>query len=129
MASGAKQLLGGLFAAVSLALVMSLLLAPVAGAATFSAHGSVRQVWAVGARPGERLALLNPRGRVVAVRVAGPLGGVVFRGVAAGRGYRVAVRAAADTSVRGSVSARLPVLPDRSAPPSTAIYRQRIPRS
>jgi uncharacterized protein len=116
MASGAKQLLGGLVAAVALVLFV----APAAWG--FSAHGSVRQVYVVGARPGERLTLVGTRGRTVAVRIAGPLGGVVFRGVAPGRGYRVRSAGAPRTPT-------LTVLPDRSAPPSTRIYRQRIPRS
>src|SRR6185437_15275896 len=111
MASGARQLLGGLVAAVALALFV----APSAWGLT--AHGSVRQVYVVGARPGERLTLLGARGRVVSRRVAGSLGGAVFRGVAPGSGYRV------------GNSPRVTVLPDRSAPPSTRIYRQRIPRS
>jgi uncharacterized protein len=118
MASGAKQLMGGLIAAVALAM----LLAPSARA--FTAHGSVRQVYVLGARPGERLMLVGRRGRTVSVRRAGPLGGAVFRGVAPGSGYRV--------RPVGSGAPRTPtltVLPDRSAPPSTRIYRQRIPRS
>jgi uncharacterized protein len=116
MASGAKQLLGGLIAAVALAL----LAAPSAMAIT--AHGSVRQVYVVGARPGERLTLVGRRGQTVAVRRAGPLGGAVFRGVAPGSGYRLQETGAPRTPT-------LTVLPDRSAPPNTRLYRQRIPRS
>ncbi|MBV9605132.1 MAG: hypothetical protein JO027_08495, partial [Solirubrobacterales bacterium] len=118
MASGAKQLLGGLVAAVALALFA----APAALA--FTAHGSVGQVWALGAHPGERLALLDARGRVVSVRAAGPLGGLVFRGLAPGAGYRVR-----DLGSGAPPTPTLTVLPDRSAPPSTSIYRQRLVRS
>ena len=75
--------MGGLVAAVALALFV----APSAWGLT--AHGSVRQVYVVGARPGERLTLLGARGRAVSRRVAGSLGGAVFRGVAPGSGYRV----------------------------------------
>ena len=127
MARGAKQLMGGLIAGVALALFA----APSAVAIT--AHGSVRQAYVVGARPGERLALVSRRGHTVAVRRAGPLGGAVFRGVAPGSGYRV--RPVGSLGAVGSVRAGAPrtptltVLPDRSAPPSTRIYRQRIPRS
>jgi predicted acyl esterase len=110
MARGAKQLLGGLVAAVALALAVA---APAAG---MSVHGSVRQVYVLGARPGQRVTLENRRGHAVSKRTAGPLGGVVFRGVAPGRGYRV------------GTSPAVTVLPDRSAPPSTRIYHQRIPR-
>jgi len=118
MPSGAKQLMGRLLAVVVLAMV-----APAAAAAAIQAHGSVEQVYLVGARPGARVTLVNPRGRAIATDVAGSLGGVVFRGVAPGSGYRVS--AAGD----GTTSGPLTVLPDRSAPPSTRIYDQRIPRS
>jgi uncharacterized protein len=121
MASGARQLLGGLVAAVALAL----LAAP--SAAAFTAHGSVRQVYVLGARPGERLTLLGRRGRTVSVRTAGPLGGAVFRGVAPGSGYRV--RGAGPPGSGAPATPTLTVLPDRSAPPSARIYRQRIVRS
>src|SRR6516165_3047310 len=115
MLGGAKRLLGGLLAVVVLALP-----AP-AFPAALSAHGSVQQVWVVGGSPGERLALSNARGRTVAVQAGGPLGGVIFRGVAPGRGYRV--RAASGGSGNWGVSGGGPrtptvtVLPDRSAPP------------
>ena len=121
MLGGAKRLLGGLLAVVVLALP-----AP-AFAATLSAHASVQQVWVVGASPGERLALSNARGRTVAVQAAGPLGGVIFRGVAPGRGYRV--RGVDGGSGSGPPTPTMTVLPDRSAPPSTRIYNQRIPAS
>jgi uncharacterized protein len=111
MAHGARQLLGGLIVAGLLALFA------VPAAAAITAHGSVRQVYVLGARPGERVTLDNRHGRAVSTRRAGPLGGVVFRGVAPGRGYRV------------GRSPAVTVLPDRSAPPSTRIYRERIPRS
>ncbi|HZE05441.1 MAG TPA: CocE/NonD family hydrolase, partial [Solirubrobacteraceae bacterium] len=121
MASGAKQLLGGLVAAAWIALIV----AP--SAMAIAVHGSVRQVYVLGASPGRRVTLENRRGRAVAERVAGPLGGVVFRAVAPGPGYRVRVGGA--TTGRGPVSPAVTVLPDRSGPPSTRIYRQRIVRS
>ena len=126
MASGAKQLFAGVLAVVALAV----LAAPGrAGAAAMSVHGSVEQVYVVGARPGERLALVNRRGRVLAVRPAGPLGGVIFRGVTAGNGYRVAPPAGRGSSGWGPISPSVTVFPDRPAPPSTRIYRQRLPRA
>ena len=120
MVSGAKQLMGGLVAA---ALVTLMAVPGTAGAASLTAHGSVQQVDVVGARAGDRLTLLSAHGRAVARQRAGPLGGAVFRGVAPGRGYRV---------VAGTNAPRTPtltVLPDRSAPPTTRIYDQRIPAS
>jgi predicted acyl esterase len=118
MASGAKQLLGGLIAAVALALFVT----PSAFAIT--AHGSVRQVYVLGAHPGERLTLFSRRGRRVSTRAAGALGGAVFRGVAPGPGYRVR-----PTGGGAPATPTLTVLPDRSAPASARIYHQRIPRS
>lgn len=118
MASGAKRLLGGLVAVA----VLALLVPSAAAADGLSAHGSVRQVYVLGARPGERLTLLDRRGRAISVQAAGPLGGGLFRGVSPGSGYRV-------SAAGGTLSAPLTVMPDRSAPPSTRIYDQRIPRS
>src|ERR1700749_4095443 len=118
MVSGAKQLMGGL---VPAALVTLTALPGTAGAASLSAHGSVRQVYVVGARAGERLTLLNRRGRAVSVQRAGPLGGAVFRNVSPGPGYRVRGRAPATPTIT--------VLPDRPAPPSPRIYRQHLPAS
>jgi predicted acyl esterase len=103
------------------------LVAPAAAAAgtpALSAHGSVQQVYVLGASPGERLSLLDRRGRAVLGAVAGPLGGAIFRGVAPGSGYSVRpVAGGAPTSPT------VTVLPDRSAPPSARTYHQRIPSS
>ncbi|HZE04117.1 MAG TPA: CocE/NonD family hydrolase, partial [Solirubrobacteraceae bacterium] len=84
-----------------------------------AAHGSVDQVYATGLRPRAAVMLLNRHGTVVARRRADGLGGVVFRSIRPGRGYRV--------SAPGKLSRSLTVLPDRSAPPSTRIYAQRLP--
>ncbi len=97
--------------------------ATAAAATRLVAGGSVQQVYVTGARPGERLALVNRRDATVAELPAGALGGQVFRGVKPGPGYRV--RPAAG----GTASRAVTVLPDRSAPPSTKIYDQHIPSS
>ena len=78
-------------------------------------------MYVTGAHPGERLALVNRRGATVATLKAGALGGLIFRGVKPGPGYRV--RPAGG----GAASAAVTVLTARSAPPSTKIYDQRIP--
>ena len=83
------------------------------------AHGSVQQVYAVGLKPHATVSLLNRRGRTVAAQKADALGGIVFRNVAPGRGYRL--RAGARRS------AAVTVMPDRSAPPSTKVYGQKLP--
>jgi predicted acyl esterase len=90
-------------------------------AAHLAAGGSVQQVYVTGARPGERVALVNRRGATVSVLPAGSLGGLIFRGVKPGSGYRV--RPAAG----GAASRAVTVLPDRSAPPNPNIYDQRVP--
>ena len=51
----------------------------------------------------------------------GSLGGVVFRRVPAGKGYRV-------RSADGSLSARVNVMTSKPAPKSTAIYDQTLPQ-
>ncbi len=109
-----------LLAAV-IALALAAVGAQVAQAAGLSAHGSAEQVYATGLQSGRSVSLLNPRGKVVASQKADSLGGVVFRAVRPGRGYRV--------RQGGARSSRVTVFSDRSAPPSNRIYDQRIPTS
>jgi uncharacterized protein len=100
--------------AVVLAALASLL-APAAAAAALHVRGSVEQVQVTGAKARQRLALADRSGRRVTVQRAGALGAAVFRDVAQGAGYRV--------DGAGPVT----VLPNRSAPLRTKLYRQRIP--
>ena len=86
---------------------------------SFSAHGSVEQVYATGLRGGTLAGLWNRRGVRVASKRADSLGGALFRGVSPGSGYRV--------RAGGRVSAPLTVIPATSDPPSTRIYDQRLP--
>ncbi|HWE10931.1 MAG TPA: CocE/NonD family hydrolase [Solirubrobacteraceae bacterium] len=90
-------------------------------AATLSAHGSVEQVYVTGLRAGERMSLLNRRGRTVATQRADSLGGLLFRNVPPGGGYRVR------RFPRRAESAPVTVLSTRPAPPSTGVYNQTIP--
>jgi uncharacterized protein len=91
-----------------------------AGAANaLAVHGSVNQVYVTGAQSGTSLTLLRKGDRVSRKRV-GELGGVVFRRVAAGKGYRVR---AAD----GSLSVKVGVMRDRAAPKDPSIYDQTLP--
>jgi uncharacterized protein len=90
-------------------------------AEAFDAHGSARQVYATGLAPGARATLTRPDGRKRATKRANPLGGVVFRNVKPGSGYRV--------RAGGERSGRLAVISNRSAPPSTGVYDQTIPSS
>jgi uncharacterized protein len=113
---------------VCVAVVVAALAAPAAGAAAsgapaFSAHGSVEQVYVTGLGPGARMSLLNRAGRRIATKRADSLGGLLFRNVRPGTGYRVRM------STGGAESGPLTVLSARPQPPSTGIYNQQIPSS
>jgi hypothetical protein len=97
-------------------------LAPSAASAVngLSVHGSVNQVYVTGAKPGTSLRLIDRKGKKVSSKPVGSLGGVIFRRVPAGKGYRVR---AAD----GSRSARIGVMSDRAAPKDPSIYNQSLP--
>ena len=77
----------------------------------FEARGSVEQVYATGLPAGAQVSLYDGEGQEVATKSADGLGGVLFREVSPGDGYRVA-------SV-GAESPPLQVLTTQSAPPST----------
>jgi hypothetical protein len=104
-------------------LLAGALLALGAGAAQarLAARGSANQVYATGLARGRVVSLIDPRGRVVQRRRPDSLGGIVFRLVRAGTGYRV--------RQNGVRSGKLTVFSGRPAPPSTKVYRQRIPTS
>src|SRR4051794_11297411 len=92
-----------------------------AQAAPFSAPGSVGQGYVTGLGAGAKASLLDRRGKQVAAGSAAALGGLLFRGVKSGGGYRV--------SSGGAKSDALTVLTTRAAPPSTDFYGQSIPSS
>jgi uncharacterized protein len=94
----------------------------IARGASFDVHGSVGQVYVLGLRPGERMALVGRRGRTIAKHAADSLGGLLFRGLPPGSGYRVR------PLPRGRLSGPVTVISARPAPPSTSIYdKQSIP--
>jgi predicted acyl esterase len=113
----------GLWMAVGCGLVA--LLSPGSAGAVeappFDAHGSVEQVYATGLVAGAAVSLYDGEGHEVATKGADELGGVLFREVTPGSGYRVASE--------GAESPPLQVLTTQSAPPSTDIYNQSIPSS
>ena len=109
--------------AIAVAVPLALLLAAISpsgasGANSLSVHGSVNQVYVTGAQPGTSLRLVR-KGKVVSKKPVGTLGGVVFRRVSTGKGYRVR---AAD----GSLSRRIAVMSARP-PKNTSIYNQALP--
>jgi predicted acyl esterase len=112
----------GAFAAGVVA-VLACTTATAAAAPSFSAHGSAEQVYATGLQPGAKMQLVNGAGKVVATQKASSLGGLLFRDVKPGSGYRV--RAVGG----GEESDALTVLTDAPAPPSADIYNQTLPSS
>ena len=69
------------------------------------------------------MSLLNRAGQTVATKRADAQGGLLFRNVKPGAGYRVR------PAEEGATSEPLTVLSTRSAPPSTDVYNQKIPSS
>src|SRR3954470_9046020 len=112
-----------LFVALSIgALTCMLISAAGAGAQhTFTAPGSGEQVYVTGLAPSEQMSLLNGAGATVATQQADSLGGLLFRNVTPGSGYRVRPPAG------GTESGPLTVLSTQPAPPSTDVYSQSIP--
>jgi uncharacterized protein len=106
---------------IAAAAATAMLLAPAGASAAISAHGSVSQVYVTGGTPGDTLTLLNKKNKRVARQPVGSLGGVVFRRVARGKGYKVR---AGDGTVSGPVT----VMADKNAPPTTDIYNQTLPQ-
>src|ERR1700744_6124723 len=92
--------------------------AQAAGTTALVAHGSVQQAYATGLAPRAAATLLRHGARVTTRRADGQ-GGVLFRGVAPGGGYRI--RSGARRS------GPLTVMTGRDAPPSTKLYEQSIP--
>ena len=109
---------------VLVASLLALLLATATAVAApaFDARGSVEQVYVTGGTPAAKLTLVNGAGRKLATRPVNSLGGLLFRDVPPGSGYRV--RPAAG----GEASGPLTVLSKNPAPPSTSIYNQPIPK-
>ncbi|HEY2480078.1 MAG TPA: CocE/NonD family hydrolase, partial [Solirubrobacterales bacterium] len=111
----------------ALALVLLLLISPIPGKAgaaepapAFQVQGSVEQVYATELAPGANVTLYDAQGQVVEAKEADELGGVLFREVTPGNGYRIGVGSG------GPESEALTVLTQRSAPPNTSIYDQSI---
>jgi uncharacterized protein len=91
---------------------------PQAKAAPFTAAGSARQVYATGVKAGAKVALFNSAGKQIATNTATPEGGVLFRNVKPGSGYRVKVLPS------GPKSAALTVHTNASAPWDPKVYNQ-----
>jgi predicted acyl esterase len=95
-----------------------------AGAAqAYDAHGSVEQVYVTGLAPGAGMTLFDSHRKKVQSQKADAEGGLLFRGVRPGSGYRVRL------ATGGPKSGPLTVISNRPAPPSQSVYDQTIPSS
>jgi hypothetical protein len=112
------RVLGCVVAVLAIALVPA---SAVAAGPAFTARGSAEQVDVTGLGAGARASLLSRTGHTVATKRADSLGGLLFRNVRPGTGYRVLAG--------GSRSGPLRVLSNASAPPNPSIYNQTIPTS
>jgi uncharacterized protein len=110
---------GGRLSLAVVALLLTLSFGAAAAEASFSAHGSARQVYVTGLEPKARVSLHDAASHRVARRRASSLGGVLFRNVKPGKGYRV--------RSGGSRSGPLTVISERPKPPSTKVYDQALP--
>jgi uncharacterized protein len=95
----------------------------VASASAFSAKGSVEQVYVTGLTPSAQVSLLRSNGETVSTQTADSLGGLLFRGVAPGRRYRV--RSSSTSEQSGPIT----VHTQAAAPWDPGIYKQSIPDS
>jgi hypothetical protein len=121
--------------AISMAAVIALGLTATAGtspasasaatapAPTFSAHGSAEQVYVTGLAPSAQMSLVTSGGKTLYTQHADSLGGLLFRNVPPGSGYRVRLYP------NGAESGPLTVQSTRPAPWDPGIYNQTIPDS
>jgi predicted acyl esterase len=96
-------------------------LAASAQPATFTATGSVDQVYVTGLPARAQASLISSSGATLSTQTADSLGGLLFRGVAPGSGYQV--QSVADGSESGPVT----VYSAAAAPWDPSIYDQSIP--
>ena len=109
-------------AALIAVLVLGLLNAAGASAqASFSAHGSAEQVYVTGLSANARMSLLRSNGTTLYTQRADSLGGLLFRSVPPGSGYRVRA------SSGGAESGPITVHSNAAAPWDPDVYNQSIP--
>jgi predicted acyl esterase len=107
--------------AAAIAALAAVAMAPASAGAAVNAGGSVNQVYVTGANPGEKLRLLDRKGKRVSVKAVSSLGAAIFRRIDAGKDYRV-------KEADGTLSVPVDVMNARNAPPkNTQIYNQTIP--
>ena len=92
-----------------------------AGASAFEASGSAKQVDVTGLPPNAQASLLKPNGTVVATKNANSNGGLLFREVAPGPGYKVRLNS------NGELSGKVTVHSNAATPWDPSVYDQSIP--
>src|SRR4051812_28673227 len=88
---------------------------------TWKAAGSAKQVYVTGLPPSARMSLIGSGGKTLKTQQADPEGGLLFRNVAPGTGYRV--RRVSD----GQQSGPITVHSNQAAPWDPGVYNQSIP--
>jgi hypothetical protein len=101
-------------------LIVALIPVAASAATKWSAHGSAEQVYVIGLKAHARMSLLNSRGRTVQTKKADSQGGLLFRTVKPGKGYRVKL------DPRGPKSGKLTVHSDAAKPWDPSVYNQTI---
>jgi uncharacterized protein len=106
---------------ISTLVALAVCVVAAASASAFTAQGSAKQVYVTGLDPNAQTSLLNSKGKTVYTQNADSLGGLLFRNVAPGTGYRVRL-----TST-GQTSGPITVHSEAAAPWDPSIYNQSIP--
>jgi predicted acyl esterase len=107
--------------AISTLVACAVWLVTAASASAFTAQGSAKQVYVTGAAPSAEMSLLNSGGATVYTQNANSLGGLLFRNVTPGKGYRVRLTSTGETS------SPIVVHSTAAAPWDPGIYNQSIP--
>jgi predicted acyl esterase len=102
-------------------LAFAVWLGAVASASAFTAKGSAEQVYVTGLSPNAQASLLGASGEALYTQSADSLGGLLFRNVAPGAGYRVRLAST------GEESDSITVHSDAAAPWDPGVYDQSIP--
>jgi uncharacterized protein len=111
---------GGVIVAAVSAVVLLTASSASAATPTFSANGSAEQVYVTGLAANAKMTLLKPSGRKLYTQRADSLGGLLFRNVPPGNGYRVRL------DPKGPESGPITVHSDAAAPWDPSIYNQPI---
>ena len=88
-----------------------------------NAHGSVEQVYVTGLTPGGEASLVGSGGETVSTQTADADGGLVFRKVTPGKGYKV------KELPSGEESGEITVYTQAAKPWDPSVYKQTIPSS